>query len=139
MRVQLSVGVLLPLILVVLLLVAMFLEVISLAVYANEGDFGGVAVNFPVVHDLQVMVVQLHDLAADGVCDEHRARGGDHMGAGPEAGLHGLGQEIVRRGQQVQIVGVVHPQLAVAHQHQQSLTVVAHGDVDGRGPLLQMR
>ena len=52
-------------------------------------------------------------------------------GSRPETGLHGLGQEIVRRRQQVKVVGVVHAQFAVAHHHQQSLAVVAHGDVDG--------
>ena len=106
MRVLFAMGVVVAMLVlaflhVFFLLVAVFLMALGLAENAHEGDLGGIAVDVPVVNDLQVMVVQLQDFAAQGVGDEHRARGCDHVWTGPEAGLYRLGQEIIRRRQQV--------------------------------------
>ena len=82
---------------------------------ADEGDADGGAGDVPVVDDFEVVEVELEYLAAYGVGDEDGVWGGGDVGAGPEAGFDGFGEEAVGGCDEVEVVGVVHSEFAVAH------------------------
>ena len=96
---------------------------------ADKGDFGRLAGHIKMADDFQIVRVQRDYFAGAGIGDKDAPRRSGNVRPRPKAGINGIGEDARCGRQQVGVMGIVHPHLAVAHHHQQQFAVIAEGNL----------